>query len=104
MFPRLLDLGRISIPTYGVLSALGLILGLLICVKLAKREGIDPDRAWNLGMYSIIAAVIGSKLMLLVTDWTATTEALRLAFTGRRAAALGVLQAGGALYSGVSCC
>src|SRR3954468_15580362 len=101
MFPRLLDLGRISLPTYGVLSALGLILGLLICVKIAKREGLDPDRAWNLGMYSIIAAVIGSKLMLLVTDWAAATEALRLALSGDRAAAKGVLQAGGVWYGGL---
>ncbi|MBI2679300.1 MAG: prolipoprotein diacylglyceryl transferase [Candidatus Koribacter versatilis] len=115
MLPRLLDLGRISLPTYGVLSALGLILGLLICVKLAKREGIDPDRAWNLGILSIVAAVLGSKLMLLVTDWSGVTAELPGIFTRQTfsallhgntqdrhaAAALSLIQAGGVWYGGL---
>jgi phosphatidylglycerol:prolipoprotein diacylglycerol transferase len=115
MFPRLLDLGRISLPTYGVLSATGLILGLLICVRLARREGIDPDRAWNLGILSIVAAVLGSKLMLLATDWTAITAQLPYIFTTqtfsallhgntkdpRAAQALALIQAGGVWYGGL---
>ncbi|MDP9269077.1 MAG: prolipoprotein diacylglyceryl transferase, partial [Acidobacteriota bacterium] len=115
MFPRLLDFGRISLPTFGVLAALGLILGLLICVKMAEREGIDPDRAWNLGILSIIAAVIGSKLMLLVTDWPGWSPELPVIFSratlsallhgDRQApgvtAALVFLQAAGVWYGGV---
>ena len=115
MFPRLFDFGRISLPTFGVLAALGLILGLLICVKLAAREGIDPDRAWNLGILSIISAVIGSKLMLLVTDWAGWSTQLPIIFSrttftallhGDRAApgvgaALSLIQAAGVWYGGV---
>ena len=115
MFPRLLDFGRISLPTFGVLAAVGLILGLLLCVKLAEREGIDPDRAWNLGILSIIAAVVGSKLMLLVTDWAGWSPALPVIFSRPTfsallhgdwkapgvTAALVFIQAAGVWYGGV---
>jgi phosphatidylglycerol:prolipoprotein diacylglycerol transferase len=114
MFPRLLDLGSFALPTYGVLSAVGLIAGLLICVRLAKREGLDPDRAWNLGVFSILAAVAGSKLMLLVTDWSGFAPLLAAAFARETLAALvhrqwgnehvvalrTLVQAGGVWYGG----
>jgi phosphatidylglycerol---prolipoprotein diacylglyceryl transferase len=115
MFPRLLHLGRFNLPTYGVLSAIGLILGLIICVRLAKREGIDEDRAWDLGIYSIIAAILGSKLMLLVTNWAFWAGELPLVFSrhtlpailrgewkeAHAAAALTLVQAGGVWYGGL---
>ena len=115
MFPRLFHIGDFSLPTYGVLSAVGLLLGLVICVKLAKREGIDPDRAWDLGIWSIISAIVGSKLMLFITDWHAHAALLQLVFAretlpallhwdlhNQHAAALLVLiQAGGVWYGGL---
>ena len=115
MFPRLLHLGNFSLPTYGVLSAVGLLLGLMICVRLAKRAGIDGDRAWDLGIWAIISAIVGAKLMLFVTDWGPHAELVRLAFAretlpallhwdlaNRHAAALFVLiQAGGVWYGGL---
>lgn len=115
MFPRLFHIGNFSLPTYGVLSAAGLLIGLFLCVKLAKREGIDPDRAWDLGIWSIISAILGSKLMLFVTDWHAHAELVALAFSRQTVAALlhrnlqdphaaaafVLLQAGGVWYGGL---
>ncbi|HTK95686.1 MAG TPA: prolipoprotein diacylglyceryl transferase [Terriglobales bacterium] len=115
MLPRLFHLGGFSLPTYGALSAIGLIVGLLICVKLAEREGIDSDRAWNLGVIAIIAAILGSKLMLLITDWDFWVKQLPLVFNRETlsallhhdtsnehlAALLVLIQAGGVWYGGV---
>ena len=98
MFPRLLEIGRLSIPTYGFLSAFGLLVGLIICVKCAKRDGINGDQAWNLGIYSIIAAVLGSKLFLFVTDWDFWANQL----THPNGTAFKILAtAGGVWYGGV---
>ena len=41
MCPRLFTIGSFSIPTYGVLVALGLLLGLYVAGKLAQRSGLD---------------------------------------------------------------
>jgi phosphatidylglycerol:prolipoprotein diacylglycerol transferase len=115
VFPRLFHLGNFSLPTYGVLSAVGLLLGLVICVRLAKRQGIDPDRAWDLGIYAIISAILGAKLMLLATDWQEQTKLFGLAFSretlpalfhwnlqnDHAAAAFVLIQAGGVWYGGL---
>ena len=69
MHPNLIEFGRFSIHTYGVLAAIGLILGLTLNVRLAVRDGQNEDKAWNLGLIAIVAAILGSKAMLIVTDW-----------------------------------
>lgn len=70
MYPRLVHFGNFFLPTYGFLSALGLIVGLLVAAKLAKKSGIDPDHAWNMGVMAILMGIAGSKLLLIVNDWT----------------------------------
>jgi len=69
MFPRLLQIGHFSLATYGVLVALALIIGLFTVVRFARREGIDPERAWSLGIVCIFAALIGAKLLLVLNEW-----------------------------------
>lgn len=68
MCPRLFTIGSFSIPTYGVLVALGLLLGLYVAGKLAQRSGLDPDRITNLGVYIAFAAIIGAKLFMIFAD------------------------------------
>lgn len=69
MLPRLAQFGNFFLPTYGVLAALGLIVGLMVTVRLGRRSGIDPDQMWNLGIIAVLGGVIGSKLLLFVMDW-----------------------------------
>lgn len=115
MFPRLVDFGNLALPTYGVLSAIGLVLGLMICVHLAKREGIDPERAWNMGIIAILAAIAGSKLLLFLNDWGYYSQqlpqifslaTLRAIFSARWGdpyvrALIVTMQAGGVWYGGL---
>lgn len=69
MHPHLIEFGRFSLPTYGVIAASGLILGLLLNVRLAVRDRINEDKAWNLGVIAILAAVVGSKLLFIIVEW-----------------------------------
>ena len=69
MFPRLFHIGDFSLPTYGVLAAAGLLAALSVVVRGARREGIDPDRAWNLGIVAILSAIVGAKVLLIANDW-----------------------------------
>ena len=68
MHPHLIEFGRFAIPTYGVIAATGLILGLLLNVRLAVRAGINEDKAWNLGVIAIFSAIAGSKLLFIITE------------------------------------
>ena len=68
MYPRLLELGPITVYTYGVLLAAAYLLGLKLAMIRAKTRGLDETRVLDLGIYIIIAALVGAKLLLLVTD------------------------------------
>jgi phosphatidylglycerol:prolipoprotein diacylglycerol transferase len=94
LFPHLFEFGKFALPTYGVLAAVGLVVGLIINVNLAKRDGIDEDFSWNLGVISIIAGVIGAKVLLVINDWGYYSTHRREIFS------LNILQAGGVWYGG----
>src|SRR5882757_3672102 len=64
------------------MAAIGLIVGLIINVNLARRDGIDEDFAWNLGLVSILAGVVGSKLLLVINDPSYLAQPLRLLQAG----------------------
>src|SRR5437762_1241122 len=69
MYPRLLELGPITVYTYGVLLAAAYLLGLRFAMSRAKQRGLDATRVLDLGIYIIISALVGAKLLLLVTDF-----------------------------------
>ena len=69
MYPRLLELGPVTVYTYGVLLAAAYLLGLKFAMVRAKAIGLDAVRVLDLGIYIIISALVGAKLLLLVTDF-----------------------------------
>lgn len=80
MYPELFSVGPIdvwglfTIPeltvySYGVLLAASYLLGLKLAMWRAKKWGLDASRVLDLGIYIIIAALVGAKLLLLVVDF-----------------------------------
>ncbi len=69
MFPELFSVGPFTIYTYGVLLAVSYLLGLQLARVRARRWGLDANRVLDLGIYIIIGALIGAKLLLLVVDF-----------------------------------
>src|SRR3954470_18298834 len=69
MHPILLDLGPATIYTYGVLLAAAYLLGLKLAMVRAHARGLDSARVLDLGIYIIISALLGAKLLLVVTDF-----------------------------------
>ena len=71
MHPRLLQFGHIAIPTYGALTALGLVAGLAAAVHFARRLSLDPNRIWSLCLIGILTTLIGARLLLVLTYFSA---------------------------------
>src|SRR6476661_2730232 len=69
MYPRLFELGAVTVYTYGVLLAAAYLLGLRLAMVRAKARGLDQQRVLDLGIYIIISALVGAKLLLVVTDF-----------------------------------
>ncbi|MGH9492924.1 MAG: prolipoprotein diacylglyceryl transferase [Terriglobales bacterium] len=87
--------GEFNLPTYGLMAALGLIVGLSINVRLAKRQGIDPDVAWNLGIYAILSGILGAKILFVLQEWSYYSTHPGAIFS------FATLQAGGIWYGGL---
>ncbi len=68
MHPILFELGRFTIPTYGVLLATAYLLGLQIALRRARTRGLNPQRVMDLGIWIILSALVGAKLLLLAVD------------------------------------
>lgn len=95
MFPQLLHFGSFSLPTYGFLVATGVLVGLIVAANMAKRQGLDPEKAWNLGILAVLFAIIGAKVLLFINDWGWYSSHPREIFS------MSTWQAGGVFYGGL---
>src|SRR5437764_2393404 len=93
MYPRLFEFGPITVYTYGVLLAAAYLLGLKLAMTRAQKRGLDHNRVLDLGIYIIISALIGAKLLLLVTDFSTFRRDPRELLT--------LARSGGVFYGGL---
>jgi phosphatidylglycerol:prolipoprotein diacylglycerol transferase len=95
VFPRLFHIGNFYLPTYGVMVATGVLLGLWISVRNSEKQGINGDDAWNLGIFMVLAGIVGAKILYVINDWSTYAHNWREVFS------LGTLQAGGVFSGGL---
>jgi phosphatidylglycerol:prolipoprotein diacylglycerol transferase len=100
MYPKLLELpwtiphfGTITIYTYGVLLAAAYLLGLQLSLTRARARALDSTKVMDLGIYIIISALVGAKLLLLVTDFQT--------FKSNPGELFNLLREGGVFYGGL---
>ena len=93
MYPELFSLGPITVYSYGVLLAISYLVGLWLAMRRARAWGLDANRVLDLGIYIIIAALIGAKLLLLVVDFNQ--------FRQSPADLLSLARSGGVFYGGL---
>jgi phosphatidylglycerol---prolipoprotein diacylglyceryl transferase len=100
MYPKLFELpwsiprfGPITVYTYGVLLAAAYLLGLQLAIVRARKRNLDGTRVMDLGIYIIISALIGAKLLLLITDFQT--------FRNNPAELFSLFRSGGVFYGGL---
>lgn len=83
-----------AVNTYGVLLALSFLLGLGLAAKLGTRQGYDPNKIYDIGLYLLLAELVGSKLLLIITEWHTFGQYPSLIFSPD------FLRSGGVFYGG----
>ena len=68
MYPELFRIGDFPINTYGLLLAIGMMLALFTASRLAARDGLPRERIYDLGLWTLIGGLIGSKILMLFTE------------------------------------
>lgn len=66
---QLFSIGHFSIYLFGVTIAVGMLAGMLLTAKEAKRAGLSEDAVFDVVLYSIIGGIVGARLVyILVYD------------------------------------
>jgi phosphatidylglycerol---prolipoprotein diacylglyceryl transferase len=93
MHPVLFDFHGLTIYSYGVLLAASYLLGLQFALVRARRRGLDGQRVMDLGIWIIVSALVGAKLLLFIVDFKQ--------FTSNPRDLLGLARSGGVFYGGL---
>lgn len=67
--PKTIMIGNFGIALYGVVIALGMILGISLAAEIMKRTEGDPDTIWDLAAYLIIFGIMGARLYYVIFMW-----------------------------------
>lgn len=91
--PKSFSVFGFEIAFYGLIIGVGVILGVLMAVHIAKLEKMNPDIIWDFAIYAVIFSVIGARIYYVVFSWNLYKDNLISIFNLR--------QGGLAIYGGV---
>jgi phosphatidylglycerol---prolipoprotein diacylglyceryl transferase len=69
LHPILFSLGSFQLPTYGVILATALVAAVFVVIRLGRRDGLDTGQLFDFSTWLIIAALVGAKVLMVITDW-----------------------------------
>jgi phosphatidylglycerol:prolipoprotein diacylglycerol transferase len=94
MYPELFRIGNFPVNTYGALLAAAFLLALVVSARLAARDGLPRERVYDLGLWLLLAAILGSKALMLLTEPEYRANPSHLL-------SLDFLRSGGVFYGGL---
>jgi phosphatidylglycerol:prolipoprotein diacylglycerol transferase len=69
MFPVLFHIGSLAVPTYGITIAIAYLVAAWYLRKKALAEGLPEQKVFDLSIAILASAILGAKLLLVITDW-----------------------------------
>lgn len=68
MYPELFRIGTFPVTTYGIFLALGMLLALFVASRLAARDGLPRERIYDLGLWTLVGGLVGSKVLMFFVE------------------------------------
>lgn len=65
-FPTI-ELGPVTLRTFGIMVALGVVLGITVAARMGEEVGRPADDTINLGVKLVVAGVVGARLTWVLT-------------------------------------
>jgi phosphatidylglycerol:prolipoprotein diacylglycerol transferase len=88
-----ISIGGFTIAYYGIVIAIGMLAGLGLASRQAKKTGQNPDTYFDLAIIAIICSLIGARIYYVAFRWNI--------YKGDILSILNVRQGGLAIYGGV---
>ncbi len=60
------QIGHLQINIFGLMIVIGILAGLWLAVREAKKTGVDPDSIMELVLYTVIGGVVGARLIYVL--------------------------------------
>lgn len=67
--PIAIQLGPIAVHWYGIILGTGALVGLLLAMREAKRQGLNPDLFLDLVMWGVPISIICARIYYVVFEW-----------------------------------
>lgn len=85
MFPVLIQVGPLTIYSYGVFLGLSCVTGAHLAVALSERSGIPRAKAWWFTLIVIAVGLVGGRVHDVIVNGGGWSELLALVHSGRTA-------------------
>jgi phosphatidylglycerol:prolipoprotein diacylglycerol transferase len=69
LFRTILELGPFRVQSYGLMLALGFLVGGILLLRSARKRSLDEGAVLNLIYVIVISAVVGARFMYVATHW-----------------------------------
>ncbi|HBF33616.1 TPA: prolipoprotein diacylglyceryl transferase [Candidatus Sumerlaeota bacterium] len=69
MHPILFTVGSFFVGTYGLMIAIGMVLGTILAIWRASKQGVEAQVIMDLIFWSVIAGVVGARAAYVVVNW-----------------------------------
>ena len=63
------SIGPITVRTFGVFVAIGILVGVRCFLRYARDHDLDPEQLSRLAVWVVVLGIVGSRLLFVVTRW-----------------------------------
>ena len=69
MYNDLFTIGPFTVHSYGLMIAIAILTAFLYGEKRAKKKGLDGDIFFNLALFCVGGALLGTKILFCIVEW-----------------------------------
>jgi len=70
MYPDLFKIGPFTVHSFGLMMAIGFIVGSWLLTNELNRKGYNPNLGSTITLFALIFGIAGSKILFLLEDWS----------------------------------
>lgn len=67
--PTMAELGPFTLAWHGFFTAVGIIAGVWLAIRMARRRGLNPDIAQEIALVGVPCAIVGARLFYAAEHW-----------------------------------
>ncbi len=69
MYPELFSIGNLTIHSYGLMIAIGVLVAAVLTYREAPKENLNPDHVLESVVATMVAGLLGARLLYVMLNW-----------------------------------